>query len=429
MEEKQKTTSSEAKTKKIIGILSIILSIVIAFAGGFFTRHFITPSTANLTSEMIAIMEQYAYVIDGEGNLKSLNESEYANALISGLNDDYARYYTKEEYQKKKEEQEGFYNGFGITLYVKDGYNFVFDVLGNSPAEKAGLMPNDKLISATSNGQTVQLNSIDIGEYLTGFSNGEEVEFLIERKGQTQSINVIKSSYKMSYVKYFDSQGQILFDFESGTTSRIEENKIDVDNHTALVKIEAFEGEVAYQLGKALEQMQKQERTKLILDLRNNGGGDLQDLIAVSRHLIYNGGNKTLIACSEGKNESQSYYMYGPIRRDNITDVVVLANENTASASECLIGAMLYYGEKNFSKDRLILEKNSDGASKTFGKGIMQKTFLLSNGGAFKLTAARMLWPDKETCIHGKGITTTTENSVNAGGDAILRARELLSEN
>ena len=119
--------------------------------------------------------------------------------------------------------------------------------------------------------------------------------------------------------------------------------------------------------------------------------------------------------------------MYGPIERKSITDVIVLANDGTASASECLIGALLDYGEKGFSKERLILEKNDAGVARTYGKGIMQTTFSLSNGGAFKLTTARMLWPKTKTCIHKTGITTLPQNEVNAGDDAILRAREIFA--
>ncbi len=429
MEEILKSTNKKAKTKKVISIISIILAIMLSFVCGFFTRHFLTPSASNLTSEMIAIMEQYAYVMDSEGNLQNLNANDYANALITGFKDKdgYAKYYTKEEYQKIKDQQKGQYTGFGITINVEGEYPIIISVVHNSPAEKAGLKPNDKVISATIDGNAVQFNTVDIGEFLEGVATNKKVEFIVERNGQNQTITVIKSRYKVNYVEYYDNQGQVIFDFEKGTNRRVEDKKIDVDSDTALIKIDSFEGDVAYQFSKALEYMETNSRTKLILDLRDNGGGYMDDLLSVSRHLIYNGGKKTLIAYSQGKKDSQSFYMYGPIERKNIKDVVVLANENTASASECLIGAMLCYGEKNFTKERLILEKNDNDIAKTYGKGIMQSTFLLSSGGAFKLTTARILWPDTKTCIHGTGITTIPENEVNAGQDAIIRAKEILA--
>ncbi len=426
MENIESTVKKKRKTKKIIGIVSIILSIIIAFVGGYFTRYLVSPKEVNTTTEIISIIEKYGYVVDQNGNLKNLSEREYANALISGLNDNYAKYYTKEEYQKVKSQQKGDYSGFGITINTEKEYPLVINIIGNSPAEKAGLKIYDKLISAKTGEQKVEFNSVDIGDYLNSVSANTTVQFEVERNAQTLYINITKSSYKASYVKYYDNQGRVIFDVDGGQTTKIEQEKIDVDEKTALIKIDSFEGDVANQFGKALDYMQISNRTKLILDLRDNGGGYMDDLLSVCRHLIYNGGKKTLIAHAKGKSSDEGFYMHGPIKRDNITDIVVLANDNTASASECLIGAMLFYGEKNFSKAKLVLEKNSDGVAKTFGKGIMQTTFSLLNGGAFKLTTARILWPDVKTCIHGTGITTTLENEVGVGS-AISRAKEILS--
>ena len=85
---------------------------------------------------------------------------------------------------------------------------------------------------------------------------------------------------------------------------------------------------------------------------------------------------------------------------------------------------MLYYGER-FNMDRLIIEKNADGVAKTYGKGIMQTTYELIGGGAFKLTTAQIMWPDNKTCIHKKGIIANQENAVEPS-DAISRAIAVL---
>ncbi|MBE7081316.1 MAG: hypothetical protein E7372_02010 [Clostridiales bacterium] len=425
--EKKEMKKSKNSAKKVIIRISIFLSIVIAFLGGFFLRSLILPTEANISAEIIGYIEHFGYSFDENGNPINLNQKDYANALIAGLNDDYARYYTKEEYDKIKKQQAGSYSGFGMTINTSGEYPIITNLVGNSPADRSGLKVGDILISATANGNTAQFNSVDIGEFLGNIKTGEVVEFVIERNGQNQTISVIKSNYKATYVKYFDSDGQIIFDYERGGTTLLQANKIDVDSDTALIKIESFESTVAYELGKAMDYMIRNNKTKLILDLRDNGGGYMDDLLSVSRHLIYNGGEKALIAYAQGKTKGEEFYMYGPIERKSITDVVVLANDGTASASECLIGAMLDYGEKGFTREKLVLEKNTEGVARTYGKGIMQSTFLLSNGGAFKLTTARILWPKKTTCIHGIGIRTLPENEVNAGDDAIVRAREILS--
>ncbi len=425
-----KTIENKVKKRKpkisIVRIL-VALLIVLSFVGGFFTRHFIASDNVKTSSEIISIIEKYAYIVDKNGNLIELDESDYAEALIKGLNDYYARYYTKEEYDNIKKQQKGEYSSFGISIeQKKNQYPEIIGVVGNSPAEKAGVKVGDIFISAKTDESEVLLNSVDVAEYLNSIDKNTTVTFGILRNGQPQSIQITKSSYTATYVKYYDSESQARFDFESKKFVREEGEEIDVSSDTALIRLDSFEGDVSYQLGKALDFMLANNRTKLILDLRNNGGGYMDDLTAVSRHLIYNNGQKTLIAVAKSKTSSENFYMSGPIPRENITDVVVLANKNTASASECLIGAMLCYGEKNFSKARLIIETDGKDSQTTYGKGIMQTTYLLSNGGAFKLTTARILWPNRETCIHGTGIDTIEANVV-AKSDVIARARELLS--
>jgi len=428
-----KTVENKVKKHKpkisIVRIL-VALLIVLSFVGGFFTRHFISSDNVKTSSEIISIIEKYAYMVDENGNLIELDESDYAEALIKGLNDGYARYYTKEEYDNIKKQQKGEYSGFGISIDLEPEYPEIIGVVGNSPAEKAGVQVGDIFISAKTDESEVLLNSVDVAEYLDSIDKNTTVTFGILRNDQPQSIQITKSSYTATYVKYYDSESQARFDFESKNFVREE---IDVSSDTALIRLDSFEGDVSYQLGKALDFMLANKRTKLILDLRNNGGGYMDDLTAVSRHLIYNNDQKTLIAVAKSKTSSENFYMNAPIQRDNIKDVVVLANKNTASASECLIGAMLYYGEKNgeknFSRNRLIIETDGKGSQTTFGKGIMQTTYLLSNGGAFKLTTARILWPDKNTCIHGKGIgpDIVPEENIVKKSDVIARARELLS--
>jgi C-terminal processing protease CtpA/Prc len=87
---------------------------------------------------------------------------------------------------------------------------------------------------------------------------------------------------------------------------------------------------------------------------------------------------------------------------------------------------MLNYGDF-FSVDRLIIERNKSGTARTYGKGIMQTTYSFMDGSALKLTTANIYWPDGSTCIHGKGITTTTQNSVEKGVYAIMRAQATLN--
>ena len=111
-----------------------------------------------------------------------------------------------------------------------------------------------------------------------------------------------------------------------------------------------------------------------------------------------------------------------------ITDIVVLANDGTASASECLIGAMKYYG-RGFDESKLVITKNAEGIARTYGKGIMQTTYNnIFTGEAIKLTTAYVYQPDNETCIHGKGFVAEGDNAVGGDEEALLRAAEILNK-
>ena len=98
-----------------------------------------------------------------------------------------------------------------------------------------------------------------------------------------------------------------------------------------------------------------------------------------------------------------------------MTSIAVIANEFSASASECLIGAMAYYGGA-FSLDKLVIERGATGKETTYGKGIMQTTYLLKDNSALKLTTAKVLWPNGSTCIHGTGISPTKNNVTDING-------------
>jgi carboxyl-terminal processing protease len=239
-----------------------------------------------------------------------------------------------------------------------------------------------------------------------------------------------KAFYKASYVAYYDSERKMMIDVtKEGLPYRENaEEKMALPNDTALISLSEFEGEVASQLTATLSYMEQKGRTKLILDLRDNGGGFMSTLCKVAEQLIYNGGNKTLIAYASGKADSDSFYIKSNKNNSFITEIALLANEGTASASECLIGAMAHYGER-FSLDNLVVEKNDDGVAKTYGKGIMQTTYVFLDGSAIKLTTARIFWPDKTTCIHSKGISPTMpENATEKGQSAIDRAISILQD-
>lgn len=425
----QEKTAKKRRTKKIITIISIVLAIILSFVGGYFSRYIFEPSEVNTTADLIRIIENFGYVIDEDGNVRELNEHDYAYALTNGLLDEYSRYYTKQEYKEIVNQKKGNRTGFGLAFSAEENaLPILLKVMGNSPADVAGLKSGDLIISAQiQNQQEVFFTyTEDLSNFLTDCPN-EMVTFVVERKGVQFEVDIKRASYKTSYVEYYDSQRKMSINV--GETLSARENadeKLDfLGDDIALIKLSNFEGGAVEQFKFALSYMNQKGRTKLIFDLRNNGGGDMDILCEIAGNLIYNNGKKALIAYAKGKTSNKNFYSKDITKHNFITNISVLANQNTASASECLIGAMLYYNEK-FSIDNLVIEEN-DGVARTYGKGIMQTTYLMQNGGAFKLTTALIYQPDKLTCIHKKGIVPQEINAVQSGVTAEKRAVQLLN--
>ena len=409
-------SNKPSQNRRLSITLAVILAIILAgvsFLGGFFTSCVIRGRTVNTISEIVTIMEKVGYIYDSiTGEKRELTEDDYANALTNAFLDDYSRYYSPEEYAKEISQSFGNYVGVGVGFY---DYDLIVDsVTGNSPAYNAGLRAGDVLLSgATENNQKVEFNDVyDILEFIESCSQSEIITFEVEEKGL---ISMKKQSYVASYVCYYDSEKILEFTSEYGAkpvATVLENDKYTdlTDEKTACIRLDMFEASVADELNQALEYMQSRGRTKLILDIRNNGGGYINILTDVASYFIKNNNAKNSVV-AYAINKAGDKHAYSTSKNNYksfITSMCVLANKNTASASECLIGALLYYGDL-LTKEKVILEEDATGVAKTYGKGIMQSTYILTNGGAFKLTTAKIYWPDATTSIHGVGFKDGTK--------------------
>jgi carboxyl-terminal processing protease len=182
----------------------------------------------------------------------------------------------------------------------------------------------------------------------------------------------------------------------------------DLPSDTAIIRLDSFAGSAAEQFKLALGILKERGRKKLILDLRNNGGGQMDILTKIAAYLCKNAPNGSfpvsIASYRSGKQEKfsadKNYYNE---YMDGVS-LSVLANRSTASASEALIGALVDYGSVEM-KD--IYLADLDGVARSYGKGIMQTIFLnVLTGEAVKLTTATVGWPVSGTSIHGVGITT-----------------------
>ncbi len=436
-EQKNKKIILPKKTKIWIAI-SMAIIIVISFFCGFFTYKLSIGNKKNSINWAINMIDEYGCYYDEQtGEVKKFTEEDYLKMITSSL-DRYSEYYTKESYNAELQTNKGHVYGVGLSFrydFDLEKYS-VLRVLFNSPAEKAGFKEGDIIVSAIKNGnETVFDAGNSIVDFIDSVNKDEEVTFNLIRGSENKQITVKRQVYNINYVKYMDNEKTLTFLSEGDAD--LEKTVIDgglltLDSETAYISLYLFEGNAKSGFSDCMNYLKKRNKTKLILDLRNNGGGFMDVLESISSYLVKSSENKTLIAVSKNnENEEDNFYTTGNNFNDNIIKIVVLANENTASASECLIGAMLYY-KTAFDINNLVIEKHKDSKTNkmiasTYGKGIMQTTYKnYFTGEAIKLTTAGIFWPDGKTSIHGKGIIATEENSVNRG-EGLNRAIEILS--
>ncbi len=431
MEEKSKRTLSSKQKKILFSVLAVVVAICMFLAGFFIRPLFYDKATRDMIEIIRLTKENY----DGEFEI---SDSDYGKVVTNYLLDDYSTYYTEEEYQAIMAAAAGENLGIGLSFLVSDELPVIYSVEGNSPAEKAGFKAGEMLISGSFEGEITEFDTKDEAlEYLRDKKEGDEFKLTtILPDGVTEkNYTIKKQKYNKNYVKYFDDEYEYNFykEYEDENWSAIkttndgEEGITGLPVNTALISFSAFEGEVEKQLKLALDIMKERGKSKLILDLRSNGGGYMDILCSIAPYFIDINNKKSIIAVAKYKKaKTENFYFSGDKFYSNVSSISVIADPNTASASECLIGAMLYY-KTCFDLDKLIIQKNSTGKATTFGKGIMQANYYLKTGSVLKLTVAHVYQPDGKTCIHDVGIVPNEHNVADSATSALQKAILALS--
>lgn len=425
--------NTEYGKKKFKLIISLILTLIIAvsFLGGFFAAQWSKDDASKDLNRLFQIADKHYY-----GEVEITTE-ELANVLVREAFDEYSAYYSEETYKKIQENAKGKYKGVGLSFLNARAEAMVHSVSVNSPAHKAGIKPGD-ILHAGKNKQREEwwfYTKEDAFEFFNNTDEEETFTLYVERDGEFtyQPFELQIAEYTTTYVEYYDSEKCMKFlsetEGEDPVPTVTDNNGTEVpvtEQDVAYIKIYAFEGNMVEEFVSALDYMEERGRTKLILDLRDNGGGQMDIFLELARYLVNSEKTKTPVATyvKEKGNVYRHFQTEESKFPEFVTAISVLANERTASASEALIGAMITH--KTITKDQLVIERNSLGIAKTYGKGVMQTTYKLPSGGALKITTAKLYWPDMKTCIDDIGIKTTEENSVWKGETALLHAETLL---
>lgn len=336
-----------------------------------------TPSKAGEDTLLDDEVMEKLYLLENSIDryyLESVSGNEVKESLyhgfVNGLGDPYSTYYSKQELEAVMESNEGIYYGIGAHIgFDKDtGYCKIVKVMDNSPALEAGLKAEDLLVAVN-------------GEAMRDVSTSEIVTYIKGPENTTVDLTVYRDG-ELDYLDFTVERRKI-------ETPTVVYN-IDEDN-IATIQITEFDEVTLGQFEESLSQAKKDGMEALVLDLRDNPGGSLQTVVAIANHILPKG----LVVYTEDKDGSRKEYRCDG--KDELQiPLVVLVNGNSASASEILAGSI-----KDYKKGTIL-------GTTTFGKGIVQKIFAITDGSAIKLTISHYYTPNG-TDIHGVGIEPDEE--------------------
>lgn len=347
-----------------------------------------------------------------------VTDDEFYGVLFDAVNnqllDKYSTYMSPDEYSEVLTESTGEWSGIGLTFLVEDEEGneqmLVKRVSGNSPAEKAGIREGDYIVAygAQGDGLTASQDYDLFYEFIQARAKGEEFIVKVRRGTQVETVELYKDTFVENYVFYRTNQTAYACQGDKATEwTETGDELACLDDKTAYIRLTQFNGNAGTEFAKAMAQFKADGKTDLVLDLRDNGGGYMNVLQEISSFFCKGKTGKALVAVAKYRaGQKEEFYSDKSKYAEFFTDeskIRVLANDGTASASECLIGCMLDYGAISYAD--ICLTENF-GTAKTYGKGIMQSTYPLGliNADAIKLTTAQIYWPISGNCIHGRGI-------------------------
>lgn len=357
----------------IVAVVTLVVGLFIGLNWHNFSSSFLPylGIRTTETNDWSALDEVYNTLVGNyDGSIDKATLIEGAKkGMVAAVGDIYTEYMTAEEAKEYEALLHGDVGaGIGIEMGLRDGYVRVIRTLPDNPAGKAGVKAGDIIYKV--DGEEVYNESTDkIASKLRGAA-GTKVKLTVVRDGEEKNFELVRETINnvSAYATY------------DGDTAIITVTRFDTDTGTIVQKIVSDEFR-----GKNIK--------KVILDLRNNGGGYVsaaKDLLS-----LWIDGEAILIQKGSNLNNSTTYANRGQAALANMP-TVVLVNGSTASASEIVAGAL-----KDYDKATILGET-------TYGKGVVQTLLNLSHGSLLKVTTARWYTP-KGNSINGDGITPDIE--------------------
>ena len=311
------------------------------------------------------IQEKYFGEMDEDKMLESA-----IKGYVEGLGDEYSEYITKEEMEDYMADATGKYVGIGVYISnnTKTNQIVVLAPMEGSPAQKAGIKSGDVISKVDG----IEYKGEELSEASSKMKGeeGTKVKIEITRDEQKIELKVERKTIKVNHV-----EGKVL------------------DNNIGYIQISTFDDGCYEEFKEKYNELSSQNIKSLIIDLRNNGGGIVEESINIADMMVDKDKTLLITAAKGGKEETTKS------KTQKVIDmpIVFLVNEHTASASEILTVAV----KENLENVKVV-------GTKTYGKGVIQSIFTLSDGSGIKLTTNEYYTPNHNT-INKVGITPDYE--------------------
>lgn len=375
----KKTISKQLNGKDLASftILEVVLIIIIAILFGVIVGYFINYSRNDTTkdSNLGEVVSTYNNIVNNYYG--ELDKSDLAEAAIKGmvesLNDPYSNYMEGSAANSFNESIDGSFVGIGVMIQDGEEYTTVIEVYDDAPAKKAGIEVGDVIIKV--DGKDVKgMNGTELAKIIKG-KKGTKVGITVKRNDEEISMNVKRD----------------VVDLISVTDKIIEYEGRNI----GYIRIENFAANTYSQFYKSLKALENKKIDSLIIDVRSNPGGHLQQTKQILS-LFFN--SKTVLYQIKSKGKIEKAYSYSNESRKY--PIAILIDSASASASEILASCF----KENYKKVFIV-------GNTTYGKGTVQKTQTLKDGTTIKYTTETWL-TSKGKSINEVGVTPTVEVSL-----------------
>ncbi len=358
--------------RRILFLLPLFLLVSLT-ATPFISVAEISHDDKVVTYKQLEIFSNVLSILQ-ENYVEPINTQEVLNGAIRGLLyslDPHSTYLNSENFKELQEDTSGEFSGIGIEVTIKDNQLTIVSPIADTPAARAGLKANDIIVEIQGK-KTKKMGHYEAIKQLRGPA-GTEITISIHRKGWD---NLKEITLKRDIIPMTSVKSEML------------------SPGIAYILITNFQSLTANDLKRKIREIEKESKIKgIILDLRNNPGGLLDQAVRISDYFL----NSGVIVSTKGRRQEHNItYEAHSTEGDLKAPLVVLVNEGSASAAEIVAGA---------------IQANRRGiivGTRTFGKGSVQTIIPLPDGAGLKMTTAKYYTPDNRS-IQALGIVPDVE--------------------